>query len=308
MEITKPIQVIYAAGTWGKCVRWMFDRFSAGSKFKDMYSPWDADDRVHGLYDKDFNVKFKRGHQLAGRVDSPDPNAYKLVINFDPKDLIFVERCGFYRNPGNENEKGRYANIIGQADASFVKKTFGNVTDHKSVAKELVKIQFHDMTNHAWWNSMMKFLTDESHHQFNLYSLLDETLLNTELMRASDRYELDLEIDQKVIHNVVEKIKKAYPVQTKDRAHQVLDAIESKNNISCDELDILEQAYIEAELEKKHDCIIFPYGASWFKDTDHINEFIDTYPTYLKHMNPRLPWYNNIKNPFYLKSKIDESN
>jgi hypothetical protein len=94
-------------------------------------------------------------------------------------------------------------------------------------------------------------------------------------------------------------------VVTKDRAHQVLDAIESKNNMECNELDIIEQAYIEAELEKIHDCVIFPYGVNWFKDTDQINEFIDTYPTYLKHMNPRLPWYNNIKNPFYLKGKID---
>lgn len=307
MEKEKPIQIIYAPGTFGRCVRWMFDRFSAGSKFKDMYSPWDADDRVHGFIEDDFSTKFKRGHQLAGRHNSPDPDSYKLVLCFEPKDLIFVERCGFYRNPGFENEKSRYANIIGQAETSFVKETFGDVTDNKSVAKELFKIQFHDMTNHAWWNSMNEFMTDEDHYHFDLYSLWDQALLNTELMKASDRYELDLEIDQKVIHNVVEKIKKAYPVQTKDRAHQVLDAIESNDNISCGELDILEQAYIEAELEKKHDCIIFPYGASWFKDTSHINEFIDTYPTYLKHMNPRLPWYKNIRNPFYLSGRIDKS-
>jgi hypothetical protein len=307
MEIKNPIQIIYAPGTFGKCVRWMFDRFTTGSKFKDMYSPWDDDNRVHGLIEDDFSTKFKRGHQLAGRFDSPDPDSYKLVLCFEPKDLIFVERCGFYRNPGNENEKSRYANIIGQAETSFVKETFGDVTDNKSVAKELVKIQFHDMTNHAWWNSMNEFMTDEDHHHFDLCSLWDQTLLNTELMKASDRYELELEIDQKVIHNVVEKIKETYPVRTKDRAHQVLDAIESNHNIDCEELDILEQAYIEAELEKKHDCVIFPYGTSWFTDTAQINEFIDTYPAYLKHMNPRLPWYNNIKNPFYLTGRVDKS-
>ena len=114
-----------------------------------MYSPWDADDRVHGFIEDDFSTKFKRGHQLAGRHNSPDPDSYKLVLCFEPKDLIFVERCGFYRNPGFENEKSRYANIIGQAETSFVKETFGDVTDNKSVAKELFKIQFHDMTNHA---------------------------------------------------------------------------------------------------------------------------------------------------------------
>lgn len=301
-----PIQVIYAPGTFGHCVRWMFDRFTTGSKFKDMYSPWDDDNRVHSLIEDDFSTKFKHGHQLATRFDSPDPDSYKLVLCFEPKDLIFVERCGFYRNTGNENEKNRYKKIIGQAKASFVKESFGNVTDNKSVAKELVKIQFHDITKHSWWNTMNEFMTDEDHHHFDLYSLWDQALLNTELIKASDRYELDLEIDQKVIHNVVEKIKKAYPVRTKDRAHQVLDAIESNDNIDCDELDILEQAFIETELEKKHDCVIFPYGTNWFNDTAQIREFLDTYPAYLKHMNPRLPWYNNIKNPFYLTGKIDE--
>jgi hypothetical protein len=273
-----------------------------------MYSPWDDDDRVHGLVESDFNTKFKRGHQLTGRFDSPDPDSYKLVISFEPKDLIFVERCWFYRTPGNENEKSRYKNIIGQADSSFVKKTFGDVTDNKSVAKELIKIRFHDKTKNSWWNSINDFITDENHHNFNLSSLWDQALLNTELMKVSDRYELELQIDQKVIHNVVEKIKNAYPVQTKDRAHQVLDAIESNDNIDCPELDIVEQAYIEAELEKKHDCIIFPYGTNWFIDTAQINEFINTCPTYLKHMNPRLPWYNNNRNPFYLTGSVDKSN
>jgi len=271
MKIKKPIQIIYAPGTFGNCVRWMFDRFTSGSKFKNMYSPWDADDRVHGLVESDFSTKFKRGHQLAGRFDSPDPDSYKLVISFEPKDLIFVERCWFYRTPGNENEKSRYKNIISQADSSFVKKTFGDVTDNKSVAKELIKIRFHDITKNSWWNSINDFITEDNHYHFNLCSLWDRTLLSTEIMKVSDRYELDLEIDQKVIHNVVEKIKNVYPVQTKDRAHQVLDAIDSNDNIDCNELDIVEQAYIETELEKKHDCIIFPYGTNWFINTAQIN-------------------------------------
>ena len=71
-------------------------------------------------------------------------------------------------------------------------------------------------------------------------------------------------------------------------------------------MDIVEQAWLETVLEKKHDCIVFPYGTNWFKDTDQIKEFLDTYPSYLKHMNPRLPWYNNNRNPFYLTGKIDD--
>ena len=80
-----------------------------------------------------------------------------------------------------------------------------------------------------------------------------------------------------------------------------------KKLLTLENLDIIEQAWIETMLEKQYDNIIFPYGNNWFKNTKQIIDFLETYPTYLKHMNPRLPWYNNIKNPFYLTGQIDES-
>jgi len=307
MDIKKPIQVIYAPGTFGNCLRWMFDRFSEGSNFKNIDSPWDEDDRVHGFGTRIFNERFLSGHQMDGEVGSPDPMADKVVISFKKMDLLFVERCGFYRNPGMETEYQRYEQIIGLADQSFVKESFGDVSSNKSVAKELYKIQFHNIDKHAWWRNMNEFIANKKHHQFDMYSLWDQDLLAGELRKISEKHHLNLNISEKVLKNVVEKIKNSHVVITKDRAHQVLDSIESKNNMECSSLDILEQAYIETELEKKHDSVIFPYGTNWFTDTHQINEFLDTYPNYLKHMNPRLPWYNNIKNPFYLSGTIDKS-
>lgn len=307
MEIVKPIQIIYAPGTFGNCVRWMFDRFTTGSKFKDIHSPWDKHGRAHGFNKYDFNTeKFVRGHQVKGRADSPIPNTYKVVLSFDPRDLIFVERCGFYRNPGWENEKDRWKNIIELADPTFVSKTFGDNVKNKSVAKELIKIRFHDMNNHEWWSTMNEFLSNKDHYHFDMYSLWHNESLINEFSKISEKYNLNLDIDTNVIDNVVQKIKNTYVVKTKDRVNQILVAIDSKINLECKDLDIMEQAYVETELEKIHDSVLFPYGSNWFNETDQINEFLSTYPTYLKHMNPRLPWYNNIKNPFYLTGKIDE--
>jgi hypothetical protein len=304
---SKEIQVIYTPGTFGNAVRWMFDRFTKGSKFKDMYSPWDEHGRVHGFNDDDYNTeKFIRGHQVKGRVDSPIPNTDKVVLSFDPKDILFAERCQFYRVPGWENDEKRYENIIRSADANFVKQTFGNVPVSKSVAKELIKIQFHDMEENLWWNSMKKLMTDENNHNFNLYALWDFESLKDELQKVSEKYNLDFVIDEKVIYNIVNEIKNSYPVVTKDRAQQVLESINSHINMDCDNLDILEQAFIEVELERTHDSVIFPYGTNWFNDTMQIREFLKTYPTYLKHMNPRLPWYKNIKNPYHLTGEINE--
>jgi len=304
MEV-KPIQIIYAPGTFGNTLRWLFDRFSNGSKFKGIDSPWDEDNRAHSFNVDDFSPRFIRGHQVAGRHDSPNANADKVVLNFDPQDFAFIERCGFYRNPGMEIEENRYKQIIESADQTFVANTYTTTTS-KSVAKELMKIQFHDMQNQNWWQSMNDFLHD-NHHQFNMYALWDTDMLTKEIDRVSKRFNLDLTIESKVIENVVQKIKSTYVVKTKDRAVQALDAIVDKTNVPCGDFDIIEQAFIETELEKSYDSVLFPYGVNWFTDTNQIIDFLQTYPTYLKHMNPRLPWYNNIKNPFYLTGQIDKS-
>ena len=102
----RQIQIIYAPGTWGNCVRWLLDRFTAGSNFSDSFSPWDSNKRVHGNYDL-YNSKFLKAHQIDTEL-LVDPTAQKILIAFEERDLLFAERCGFYRNPENINDEHRY--------------------------------------------------------------------------------------------------------------------------------------------------------------------------------------------------------
>tara|TARA_X000000950_G_C13811734_1_gene617942 strand:+ start:180 stop:1115 length:936 start_codon:yes stop_codon:yes gene_type:complete len=307
------VQVIYAPGTWGNTLRWMLDRFSKGSKFAGINSPWDIDVRNHGFSKKLFNNRFIREHQLVqGKYSPIKPNTSNIVVRFNQVDFVFVERCGFYRNPGYETEEKRYTQIIKQADKNFVEQTFGarplygNGGLVKCVAKELYKIRFHDLKNNTYWNAMSALMQDGNNYQFDLSSMFSEDKLFAELESVSERFNLDLNIDNEVIVNVVQGIRNSYVVETKDRFKQVLDAISLGKDISCGDCDIVEQAFIESELEKTNDSVLFPYGVNWFENTICINEFLTTYPKYLRHMNPRLPWYNDIKNPFYLTGRIDK--
>lgn len=315
MGIAKEVQVIYIPGTFGNCLRWILDRFSEGSNFKDMDSPWDENNRVHGHENDLYSKKFSGAHQVDGKdLATIHPMADKVVISYKPNDLLFIERCFFYRALVLDNEQQKndhdhiikYNKIISAADQKFVNTSFGDVSSSMNVAKELYKIRFHNINEQPWWNAMNEFIADKRHYQFDITSFWNQDLLESELKNISEKYNLGLQISEKVLKIIVEKIKNSHVVKTKDRAHQVLDSIQSKTNIQCNSLDILEQAYIEAELEKIHDCVLFPYGTNWFDNTNQINHFLETYPAYLKHMNPRLPWYNNIKNPFYLTGKIDK--
>ena len=307
MEPDKKIQIIYAPGTFGNLLRWILDRFSPDCRFQHINDPWDENNRVHVRHEKElYNKKFIRSHQVRDKGGSePDPDAEKIIITFDKDELLFVERCGFYRNPGNENEQGRYQSIISASTNNLLKLfNYYSNTSSMMVAKELCKIQLHDHEHHTWWNSMFKFMADSKYLHFKIDAFFNKELFVSQLEKIDKRFKLDLQIDKNIIDNIVNKISQMYVVQTRDRAEKILKAIKNKENINCSQLDILEQAWIEVVLEKQYDSLIFPYGTNWFENTSQINEFIETYPSYLKHMNPRLPWYNGIKNPFYMKNKV----
>ena len=307
MELDKKIQIIYAPGTFGNLLRWLLNRFSPDCKFQHINDPWDIDNRVHERDEKElYNKKFIRSHQVRDKGGyEPDPDAEKIIITFDKDELLFVERCGFYRNPGNENEQGRYQSIISASTNNLLKLfNYNSNKTSKMVEKELCKIQWHDHENHTWWNSMFKFMADPKCNQFKIDAFFNKDLFVSQLEKIDKRFKLNLQIDEKIIENITNKISQMYVIQTKNRAYEVLHAIKNKENIDCSQLDILEQSWIEVILEKQYRSLIFPYGTNWFENTNQINEFVETYPSYLKHMNPRLPWYNGIKNPFYVKNKI----
>ncbi len=79
----------------------------------------------------------------------------------------------------------------------------------------------------------------------------------------------------------------------------------SKNNKNseCVDLDLVEQGYLYAWLEKTYDFLQAPLTRKFFTNTKEINEYVTYYPKHYKAMNPNLPMFNNIANPFYLWNK-----
>lgn len=304
MEQVTPIEIVYSPGTWGNCLRWLLDKFSGNPNFKDMQDPWDNDDRVHGFKSK-YSDRFSRAHQEPYRGLKQDPNTRKIIIEYAPTQLLFVERLAFYRT--NEKQDHGVKNLIKHFPKDFLRESFGERYISRSVAKELCKIQFHDGAKHQWWNSMMTIMSDPDECKFNIEAFWNKDMMIDELEKISQCHNLNLAIEHDVVDGITAHIGKNHVVTTRTRAHHVLDAVKHNKSIDCNDLDIIEQAYIEVVLEKQNDCVIFPFGTNWFSNTSQITDFITCFPGYLKHMNPRLPWYNGQKNPFYLTGQIDKS-
>ena len=309
------IQIIYQGGMFGNLIRFILDRSLPDSNLKNIEDPFTKEKNIHQPFN--WSDKFSNSHQVIFKnypnllekypnlkIDTrqPDPAAKKIIIITDKDNEVFSHRCAFYRIPLTFG-KSNIDEIIKLREIEFVNNSFQNNKESEMVAKELKKIEFH-LDKNIWINEYQKFLQDQSHYQFNIKNLFDVELLCKEIKKISEYFVLKLEIDKLYLAGLIEKIKKIAPVDTINRCRTVYRAIKNKEDITCADLDIIEQAWIEVLLEKEYDSVLFPFGTNWFSTTKQINEFLDRYPAYLKHVNPRLPWYNNIKNPFYLTGKL----
>ena len=101
-------------------------------------------------------------------------------------------------------------------------------------------------------------------------------------------------------------IKRASPlialpwIKTKNRVFEIIDAIKTKKDLDISQIDTVEQAYIGAWIEKHNDFITIPYSNSFFQNTKEIIQWLQHYPQHYKAMNPNLPSFNGIPNPFHL--------
>ena len=80
----------------------------------------------------------------------------------------------------------------------------------------------------------------------------------------------------------------------------ISDESQPNSTTANDNIDIVEQAFISAWIEQNNDYINVPFTHHFFKTTKEITEWLKLYPEHYKAMNPNLPKFNNIPNPFYL--------
>ena len=83
----------------------------------------------------------------------------------------------------------------------------------------------------------------------------------------------------------------------------MIHAIKNEIRVNCEELDLVEQAFINAWIEKNHKFVTTPFTKEFFKDTFEIIEYITNFPDHYKAMNPNLQSFNGKPNPFYLWNK-----
>ena len=136
-------------------------------------------------------------------------------------------------------------------------------------------------------------------HFLDVNIFFNVTTLKNELEKLNMIFDLDLEFDElEMIHNEFIKINKI--LQTMQHSDIVLKAVQQIKNIDIPSLDIVQQAFVYAELEKKYNFVTMPLINEFFNSTKEIIDYVNLYPNHYKAMNPNLPFFNGLPNPFYL--------
>jgi hypothetical protein len=149
----------------------------------------------------------------------------------------------------------------------------------------------------GWINENIKDTNNLYFFEVNKFFSLQS--ITAELNIIDKRFNLNLDLQElEYVHTEFMKNNKI--LSTQQRTEQVLDAVYGNKNIEIPELDILQQAYVYAKLEENNNFITMPMTETFFTNTQQIIDYINYYPQHYKAMNPNLPMFNNIPNPFFL--------
>lgn len=153
------------------------------------------------------------------------------------------------------------------------------------------------LENNRLVNSVKNTKTDN--YFFPVSSFFTLQSLQNELTKLNLKYKLKLDLNK--ITDVYDAFVKSNKIlQTHSIVDTILEAVTSKKNILIPELDVFQEGYLYAKLEQNNDFILMPMINNFFINTQDIIEYIEYYPEEYKAMNPNLPTFNGIPNPYYL--------
>lgn len=305
------IYIFNSAGCHGHYLTYLIDRLSRKTPIINEL-PFNSMGNSHKKINYSGFAKFIDGGVFNLHGNLKNKKIIKIIYD---QEILYYERVAMNRAGDADRDIHNLHN-----DISFLKdynKEFYNKIyklyslDNDAVPKWLMrdayKLGFLDWNNQGSVKSSkqeIKWARDNLQNQNNVHFLnvgifFTTENLKKELKKINDVFQLELDFtDVDKIHNEFMKLNKI--LQTHNYTDIVLNAVYNNENINVPPLDIVQQAYVYAKLEEKNDFITMPMTETFFNNTREIIDYINYYPEHYKAMNPNLPTFNNIPNPFFL--------
>jgi hypothetical protein len=304
------IYILNSSGCHGHYLTYLIDRLSTNTP-SITELPFNNLGNSHARLEYSGYACFLDGDQYQDK-HLEESNIIKLIY---PNDILYYERVSMARAGDADRDLHNLhldISFMETYNKSFyekIKKLY-NVSSNripKFIVRDAYKLGFLDWANQGsvisskedigWINNNLK--DNNNLYLFEVNKFFSLESMRKELKIIDELFSLNLNLEElEYVHT--EFIKRNKILNTQQRTEQVLNAISNNSSIKIPELDILQQAYVYAILEKNNDFITMPMTETFFTDTQEIIDYINYYPEHYKAMNPNLPIFNNIPNPFFL--------
>lgn len=300
------VNIAFQGGSHGHFLKYILDRYSSLTP-NITQLPFEQDGTSHK--ELQYSGKFEIYHPIP--FDKPiwkDPDLPHVLITIDKEDVVFIERWvniranGFNLDTNQDTIKfsEEYFNVVPMKQKLQDLYGVNSLDVPRCVLRDFYKQSFLNLDANGFIHrdKMCRQQKPKNTFMFPVSAFWDEEYFYKKIKELNERFSLGIrEIDQDVYDSFIKKLPW---IKTKNRVFEIIDAIKTKKDLDISQIDTVEQAYIGAWIEKHNDFITIPYSNSFFQNTKEIIQWLQHYPQHYKAMNPNLPSFNGIPNPFHL--------
>jgi len=314
----KLLNIVFHSGTFGNFLKFFLDKFSqktpniAGDPFTDMGTSHEKRIPYSGLIQR-YHPSFINDNQ--GNKDLPTC----VIVPRTEKHFLYLKKAQWFRVANRKvSPDDLWKKAIGDM-SEYLKDSVNNIvklynikeTAHyswipKFIVRDWYKLEFlqelKDTHNHQWFDTFKthEFFQDQKLFQLDLETFFDWDTFIENITELDDMFGLSLDYDRK--KEMKELFDKGYSLDSiRQECNLAVDVLKNGTDNKLNNLDVATEGFIYAQIEKANDFIQTPLVNRFFRDADEIRQFVEHYPIHYKAMNPNMPTFNGIPNPYYLE-------
>jgi hypothetical protein len=304
------INIAFRGGTHGNFLRYFLDRFSSLTP-PILEDPFTDNGTSHKNIK--YSEKFKRYHPNNHSPYFQNLDQQHIFITISDVDLLFLQRI-VHRRAGDykvdfTKEIIKFPlqyienyNINSKFYELYNKVIDENVEIPEYICRDFFKFSFLNPSQDGFIIEQKKYIKELPKNTlfFPVHAFWDKDVFFKEINILDKKLDLQLEQGKESEDIFTTFQNKIEQLPTRFRCREVIECLRNKKNYDLSQIDIIEQAYLSSYIEQNYEFISVPNTNYFFQNTKEILDWIEWYPQHYKAMNPNLPTFNGIPNPFYL--------
>ena len=313
------LNIVFAGGTFGNFLKYFLERFS--NKTPDIAGdPFTDTGTAHALKNEQFSGLIQKYH--ASFINDNEGNSglpVCIILPSTGKHYLYLKKAQWFRAGDFKiSPDDLWKKAVGEMPESIIdhakeiiklydiKDTAHFTWIPKFIIRDWYKLEFlqdlEDTYNYHWFGTFKThpFWEEQKMFHLDLETFFDWNTFVENITELNDMFGLDLDFDRQA--EMKEIFDRGLSLDTiRQECNLAEDVIDNSNSDeSLKGLDVATEAFIYAEIEKANDFIQMPLTNRFFRDAEEIRQFVEHYPEHYKAMNPNMPKFNGIPNPYYL--------